>query len=116
MEGRLPRVYAHVDLVRRPAAESGVARVAVERFFTSVLHYVSPKLALGGKLLGAVFASVHQQFLVQVQVRLFYVTAHCPGGGQVGAAQSALQQAIDTNCFDVHILRAVNNMLLKVMR
>jgi hypothetical protein len=66
MEGRLPRMDAHVNLVRCPAAESGVARVAVEWFFTSVLHNVSPQLTLSGKLLGAVFASVHQQLLVQV--------------------------------------------------
>jgi hypothetical protein len=49
-------------------------------------------------------------------VRLFYVTAHCPGGGQVSSAQSALQQAIDTNRFDVHILWAVDHVLLKVVR
>lgn len=81
MEGRLPCVDAHVNLVRCPAAESGVASVAVERFFTCVLHNVSPQLALGSKLLGAVVASVHQQFLLQVQVRLFNVTTHRPGGG-----------------------------------
>jgi hypothetical protein len=116
MEGRLPRVNAHVNLVRRPAAESGVARVAVERFFARVLHDVSPQLALGGKLLGAVAARVHQQLLVQVQVGLFYVAAHRPGGGQVGSAQSALEQAIDTDRFDVHVLRAVDHVLLEVVR
>lgn len=116
VEGRFSRVNAHVDLVRRATAEAGVTRVAVEGFFTCVLHDVAPQLALGGKLFCAVVTRVHKQLLVQVQVRLFYVTAHRPGGGQVSSAQSAFEEAIDSNRFDVQVLWAVDHVLLKVMR